>query len=56
MRRCPKCHKIIDDNVNLCEHCGAELDMMENDDDDELFEDFLIIELTDEDEEFDEGL
>ena len=50
-RRCPNCGAIIDNNELFCKHCGAELDSPENDEDDELIEEFLILELTEEEDE-----
>ena len=52
--RCPNCHRILENNVSYCKYCGAKLEVLENDEDDELIEDFLILELTDEDEEIEE--
>ena len=56
LRRCPNCNRVFTDNAHFCKHCGAELDFIENDEDDELIEDFLILELTDEDDETEEEL
>ena len=50
-RRCPHCGAIIDNDERFCKHCGAELDSPENDEDDELIEEFLILELTEEEDE-----
>lgn len=50
MRRCPNCNAITP-NTHFCKHCGAKLDSYENNEDDELIEEFLIIELTEEEDE-----
>ena len=54
LKRCPNCQRIMDDDLYYCRYCGAELEIVEDDEDDELIEEFLILELTDEDDEIDE--
>ena len=51
MHTCPKCKKVITAQGSYCKHCGTFLETDNFDDEDELIEEFHIIELTEDDEE-----